>query len=508
MRAYTKTILRDVGLLLHVPGVMALISMPACILLGEWYAIPSFLLTAGIGIGLGQLLYRLFYKVSEEAQIRHAMLTVALSWGLIPLIGAIPFLSIASHLATLPQTPQTILEFQQPWNAIFESFSGFTSTGLSVAAHPSELPHCLQWWRSFIEWIGGVGVIVLVLSLLEPASNPYQLYYAEGRSKKIALTVSATVRKIWKIYLLYTVASIILLRVAGMPWWEALNHGLTGISTGGFSVRDDSIGAYNPIIQLATLPIMTVGAISFSMHYNVLIRRQVAQLWKDIQHRTLWILLGIGSVLLAFENLWFNGSFLWLDSIFQWVSALGTCGFNTVDVQTWSPTAKLLLTVAMIFGGASGSTVGGLKLNRVVSLYKGLLWRFQRISLQPHQLLRYRLDDKVLRETEASRRVEAAAVLGVLWLLILLLGTLVLLHLKLPQYTLADVLFEASSALGSVGLSTGITSPDLPWIGKCTLVILMWMGRLEIIPVVILFSAITQHFIHFGRQTQHRKQKK
>lgn len=503
MRACTKTILRDVGLLLHVPGVMALLSLPVGFVFNEHYAIWSFLWTAFFSLSIGQLLYHLFGKASEEAHLRHAMLTVALSWGLIPLLGAIPFMLIALHLSVFPLTPQTVLEFQNPWNAVFESFSGFTSTGLSMALRSSELPRSLQWWRSFMEWIGGVGMIVLVLSVLEPSTDAYQLYYAEGRSKKIALTLKATVRKIWKIYLLYTVLSILLLCLVGMPWWEALNHAMTGISTGGFSVTDDGIGAYSPVVQLAVVPIMIVGAISFSAHYQLLAKRRLSALWRDAQHRALWLLLGLGTIVLLLENYWFQGSFLWLDTLFQWVSALGTCGFNTVKLQNWSPSAKLLLSVAMVFGAASGSTVGGLKLNRVVALYKAVMWHFRRISLRPHQLMRYQMNGKVLKEAQAAQRVESAAVLAVLWVGWLGLGVLVFLHVVKPQYTLNDVIFEAASALGSVGLSTGISEPDLHWVGKLILILFMWMGRLEIIPVLVLFSSLVGYLrqgIHLKRR--------
>ena len=496
----TKAILRDVGLLLHVPGVMALVSLPVCFVFGEYYAIWPFVLTALPSFGLGQLLYHVFRK-AEAARLRHAMLTVALSWGIIPLLGAIPFLAIASHLAAFPQTPLTVLKFQNLWNAVFESFSGFTSTGLSIALHPSELPRSLQWWRSFTQWIGGVGMIVLMLSVLEPSTDAYQLYYAEGRNKKIALTVTETVRKIWKIYLLYTLLSILLLRLVGMPWWHALNHGMTGIATGGLAVTDDSIGAYGPLVQLAVILIMITGSINFSTHYQLLSTRRLSTRWQNDQHRVLWLLLGLGTLLLLLENYWFKGSFLWLDTLFQWVSALSTCGFSTVKLQFWSPSAKLLLSLAMVVGAASGSTSGGLKLVRVISLYKGVLWRFRRLSLRPHELMRYELEGKVLTESEASRRVESATVLTMLSVGLLAVGVVVLLHVVLPKYTLSDVILEAAAALGSGGLSTGISHPDLPWVGKLTLILLMWMGRLEIIPVLVLFSSLLRPL----RQSIHRR---
>jgi trk system potassium uptake protein TrkH len=480
-----KTILRDVGLFLHVPGFMALLSLIVSLLWGEYYAILPFGLTILASLSLGQLLYR-FRHGAAQARLRHAMITVALSWGLIPLLGAIPFLAIADTLAENANPSLTILAFQQPGNAVFESFSGFTSTGLSMALDPAQLPHSLQWWRSLTEWVGGVGVIVLMLSLLQPATDAYNLYSAEGRSRRIALTVKATVRSIWWIYLIYTVASIFLLRIAGMPWWDALNHGLTGISTGGFSIKSGSLGAYAPAIQWAAMPIMIAGAISFPIHYRLLRWRQFAILWQDAQHRALWILLSLGAGLLLLENAWSQQDWLWQDSLFQWASALGTCGFNTTGLRAWSPSAKLLLTLAMFVGGAAGSTVGGLKLNRFVALLQAIAWKFKRLLLKPHQLLRYRLDSQVVSETEANRRLESVAVLALLWLLMLILGIFALLGAVSPIYTLSDVVFEATSALSSVGLSTGITHPDLAWSGKVVLILFMWMGRLEIIPVLLL----------------------
>lgn len=478
--------------MLHIPGGMALVSLWVCVAFQEFYAIAPFLLTSLVSFGIGQLLYRSVQEYSEEAHLRHAMITVALSWGLIPLVGAIPFLAIASHLAPSPEISDTLSRFQNPWNAIFEAFSGFTSTGLTMALNPRELPYSLQWWRSFMEWIGGVGTIVLILSVLDPSTEPFQLYNAEGRSRRIALTVRGTVRRIWKIYLFYTGVCIAVLGILGMPWWEALNHGLTVISTGGFDVTGESISAYSPVIQLAIVPMMIAGAVGFAIHYRLLRDRDFSLLWKQEEYRTLWLLLGGGTLILLLENYWFQGSFLWIDSLFQWVSALTTCGFNTADVDTWSASAKLLLSVAMAIGGATGSTVGGLKIKRVLALYKGVLWHFRRISLRPHQLMRYQLDGKSFGQAEAYRRIEGAAVLAVLWMSWLGVGVIVLNRLVPEKYQLSDTIFEAASALSGVGLSTGISHPDLHWDGKLVLILLMWMGRLEIIPVMLLLGSLFQ----------------
>ncbi|MEO1691688.1 MAG: TrkH family potassium uptake protein [Cyanobacteria bacterium J06631_6] len=488
-----KTVFRDVGLFLHVPAIMALISIPVCLLAQETYALIPLITCFVTSLAVGQTLYRLI-KSETSARLPYAMATAAVGWLLLPLFGAIPIYMMANAPDLAPDLSTSILQFRNPGNAIFEAFSGFTSTGLSMAFNYSELPHTLQWWRSLMQWIGGVGIIVLVISLLEPATQPDQLYSAEGRSQRIGLTLRKTVRHIWWIYLIYTIGSILLFRVVGMSWWEALNHGMTGIATGGFSVTQNSIGDYSAGVKLAVIVVMTLGAVSFSTHYQFLRHGRLSAFWSDDQHRALWIiLLGGTSLLWLFNRLTFDHVAL-VDLLFQWSSALGTCGFGTVSVKSWDGGAKLLMTLAMLTGGAAGSTAGGIKLSRLVIVFKAIIWRFHRVALLPHEMMRYELDGKMITEAEANQRVEAAAVLAILWLGIVTIGIFILQYLKLPTYNLIDVIFEAASATSGVGISTGITHPDLPWLGKLTLICLMWMGRLEIISVLLLFSLPAKYF--------------
>lgn len=486
MHAPTNTILHNLGLMVHVPGVMALGSVVICFLSDEPYAVWPFLWTALVSFIVGQALYRAFGQ-DGETSLDQGMLVAALAWLLVPVLGAIPFLLIATEGAVANPTVQA---FSDPLNALFEAFSGFTGTGLTMAARPSQLPHSLQWWRSLMEWVGGMGVIVLMLSILKSTAGAFRLYYSEGREEKIFPTVVSTVRTMWWIYLLFTFVSVLALRLAGMPWWEALNHGMTGIATGGFGVTDRSIGDYGTPVKLVLLPVMLAGAVSFATHYQMLTRRRWRCLWQDSQHRLLWALIGSGSLLLVLENYLFNGEWGWVDEVFQWVSALSTAGFQSVDLDQWSPTAQLLLSLAMMLGGAAGSTAGGLKLMRLVLLRKGLLWRFERIAISRHQVMRYELDGVALSAHEANRMVEGAGVLAALWAVALWLAVLVLLHVMPAGYSLSDAILEVASAQGNVGLSVGITGPHLHPLGKSTLMLSMWIGRLEIIPVLILLFSL------------------
>lgn len=468
---------------------MALASLAVCLWFDEGYALQPFSLVVVVSLALGQSLYRTFAH-AEATQLRHAMVIAALAWAIIPLIGSIPFIYIAADLATVRDTPHTILLFQRPWNAFFEAMSGFTATGLTMALRPSELPYSLQWWRSCMEWVGGVGIMVLMLAVVKAPAGAQHLYRSEARAEKILPSVGATVRMIWWIYLLYTGLSIMLLWAAGMSWWAALNHGMTGIATGGFSIADHGVSEYSRNVQMVLIAIMLTGAISFAVHYDLLRRRHWDALWRDTQHRSLYLVLAGGTLLLLWENYWMTGSLLWLDTTFQWVSAVATAGFQTVDLKTWSPTAKLLLILGMIAGGAAGSTAGGIKQVRVVFIVKGIYWSFRRIVIKPHELMRYEMDNQGLPERDAIQRVDAASVLALLWIGLLFVASLTLLHFVPPGFTATDVALETASALGNVGLSTGIAHPDLPWTAKLTLILAMWVGRLEVIPALILFDAL------------------
>ena len=484
-----KTILRDVGLFLHVPAIMALISLPVAILAGETYALLPLIVCAIASLTIGQILYRLGQSPnSNSSRLPYGMITAALGWLLLPLFGAIPILMTAHASNPAPNLSTTILRFREPWNAIFEAYSGFTSTGLSMATNYSDIPHTLQWWRSLMQWVGGVGIIVLVISILEPATEPDRLYNAEGREQRIGLTLSQTVKRIWWIYLVYTVGGIFLLRIVGMDWWAALNHGMTGIATGGFSVAQYSIANYSIAVKLAVIVIMILGAVSFSVHYRFLRHGKISAFWSDNQHQALWLLLLGGTLLLWTLSSLSAPDVPFMDILFQWSSAVSTCGFGTTSVQSWNGGTKLLMVIVMLIGGAAGSTAGGIKLNRFVIVVKAIAWRLRRVALQPHEMMRYELNGEVIKESEANRRVEAAAVLSVLWLIVVTAGILILQYLKLPTNNLIDVIFEAASATSGVGISAGVTHPDLPWLGKLTLICLMWMGRLEIISVLLLLS--------------------
>ena len=467
---------------------MALAVVPLCYWFDEGYAALHFGAVTLVSFVAGQLLYRLLGDAGET-RLSHGMMTAALAWLVVPMIGAYPIWGVAVALRASTLTPETVREFQRPINALFESFSGFTGTGLTMALRPSELPLCILWWRSFTEWIGGVGVIVLMLSVVRLGTGAFRLYFSEGREEKIAPTVTSTVRTIWWIYVLITAVGVLLFRVLGMTWWQAINYGMTAIATGGFGVTDGNFADFGPALKVAGMAVMFAGSVSFAVHYKVLRKGQFGAFYRDPQHRTLCVLVLLGIMAAVLELRWFTGAWSFVDPAFQWVSALSTAGLQSVDLNTWSPTGQLLLSLGMIIGGAAGSTVGGLKIARVVMLERSIRWRFQRYRMKPHQLARYELGTEVLSEDEARKRIEAAAVLALMWAVVMWLAIVILLHFVPDDYTLAEVILEVASTQGNVGLSTGITSPGLHWMAKVVMIAVMWVGRLEIAPALILLHA-------------------
>jgi len=485
-------ILRDLGLLIPVVGIMAVFSLIVPVVFGEGFALLPLAITAVVSFALGAALYFPF-RNAGEAQLKHGMIIAAFGWLLVAALGSLPFVLTAlfgeGHGAS-----ETLLYFKDPASAFFEAVSGYTGTGLTMAARADLLPKTLQWWRSFTEWIGGMGVIVLMLSILagpRPGAARYSLYYAEARGEKIHPSITSTLRTMWWIFLLYTFISVVALWGAGMPMWESINHAMTGISTGGFSVTDNSIASYNSgAIELVLVPIMLLGAISFAVHYEM-IRGKGRVLWEDFQTRWFLTLALIGIVFLTLENLQVIGGFTALrHSAFQLISAITCTGFQTADIGSWSPTGKLFLAAAMFVGGAAGSTAGGIKVMRMLILMKGVQWRFRKIVSPRRAIVPFRLGVSKIDESEVGQRLEDASLITFLWLIFLALGIIVLLHTVPPSYTLSDVVFEVASAQGNVGLSAGITQPTMSLVSKLMLCFNMWVGRLEIIPVLMLVRAL------------------
>jgi len=525
------TIARDVGSLLAMQaGLMALTAVVA---LGfrEWYVAAAFLVSAAVTGTVGLAARRRFTDAPPPV-MKHGMVIAAAGWLSTALFGAIPFL-LAAHLvppavlasyvpAGTDYAQSSLVYFRNPLHALFESMSGWTGSGLTMAVHEPSLPRTFQWWRSLIQWVGGVGVIVLTVSILaRPGSGSYALFRSEAREQKIHPSIVSTVRTVWKIFVGYTVLSVLVLFVAlslsayGQQLslfergWQALNHAMTGLATGGFSVTDNSIGTYNsPLVEGVLLPMMALGAIAFPVHYAVVREGQYRELYRDLQTRWLFALFGVGIVVLSLQNFLTvpvadfgrsvaaPGGLLTApqgdavrDAVFQWVSALSCTGFQSSPIRTWSDGGKLIISSAMVLGGAAGSTVGGIKIIRGYTAVRGIMWQFRRVFLPANAVVTAHIDGRRLSRPEMEREFSEAAIVSLLWLILLVASSIVLVNLAGPDFTYADALFEVASAQGNVGLSVGIVGPGVHPAAELMFVLNMWIGRLEIIPVLVFARA-------------------
>jgi len=508
MNRSVATVGRDLGRILEALGGLLLVSLLVPVVWGEYWALPALFVSALVPLGIGRFLFDRFRDAEAPGRL-HGMIVAASGWFSVGLFGSLPFLLVALSaqygvpgLATPAQT-STLAAFTNPLNAVFESMSGFTGTGLTMTDNEEVLPRTLQWWRTFSEWIGGVGVIVLTTAILSrPGSGSLTLYESEARSEKIHPSVVSTVRTIWWIFILFTFVSILTLWLAGMPIWDAINHGMTGLATGGFSITDNSIATYDSAtIDFVLLPIMLLGSIAFPVHYLIL-RGDLRNFYADLQTRWVFVYMSVGSALL-WSFLYFGGPYetpvgALRYGLFQFVSAATCTGFQTavdatnVALGRWPAYAQLTVAVGMFVGGAAGSTAGGIKLIRGLTLAKGIRYHVADVFYPASAVKRLQIDGRRLDEGAASREFMEAAIIVVLWTTFLVVGTFVLL-LVLPasEYSVANVLFEVASAQGNVGLSAGITGPEsLPALGKVTFLFHMWIGRLEIIPVLVLLRIV------------------
>lgn len=477
-----RTLARDLGLLLHVPGVLAVPCLGVALLVGEHDFVAPFGFTIALSVGLGQAGFRTRPRDSATVPNSIRLAGLAVAWLLAAAIATIPF-AWAGQAAV---TAEAARAYGVPLNAYFEAISGLTGTGLSMASDPSGLPHALQIWRSVLEWAGGIGIVLLAALFLHPGVALKPLYESEihvGTSSG-----SAPQRIAAYLFVIYgglTAASSLAFLAAGMPAWEALNHGIAGLSTGGFTVTSDSFASYSAAIKYVGAGVVFLGATSFAVHYRVLVERDLRVL-RSRQFLLFVVLTAVVTIAVAALDRGFAGEMTFADALFNTLSSLGTCGFSSVAVSAWHPTYVPLLVMAMLLGAQLGSTGGGIKLERVVEVARGVAHGFRRLHPALSDLDGVERLARMHAEHDALKRFWQAAVVVVLYFVTLGLGTFALLLAVRGTVPFIDVFFEAASALSNVGLSTGITGPDLPPSGRAVLIGLMWAGRLELLSLVIL----------------------
>lgn len=463
----------QLGLIMVGIGVVTLIPILVALFYSENNYI-SFLLPSGFSIILGFTLRKIFAGKDGRMGLKHGMMIAAIAWLWAALIGS---------LILMQATGINFL------NAYFESMSAWTGSGLTIFANVEILPKSVLFLRSIEQWIGGLGVVIVVIGILiRPGTAAARLYKSEAREEKIKPSILGTVKTIWWIYIFYTVLGIVLYILAGMPLFDAINNTFTNLATGGMSIKNNNIGAYNSdLIYIITIILMFIGGTSFLVHYNLL-KGKAKGVIKDIQFQTSLIIIAGFSILLML-----NAKFIPIEAVFNVVSALSCTGssISTANAMiNWPDYAKIILAVCMIIGMAAGSTSGALKLIRIVTLVKGVYWEILRIIAPVGSVIPRKISNKPVSDVE----IREAGSYVFIYFVFIFISWLVFVQYG---YDALNSLYEICSAQGNVGLSMGITSSTMPQIPQAFLIFNMWIGRLEIIPILVLLRASLGVFKRF-----------
>jgi len=369
-----------------------------------------------------------------------------------------------------------------PLDAWFDAVSAVTTTGLSTLPSVENLPFSFHFGRSWAQWVGGLGVVILSLAImLQPGAATSQLGFDDREADDVAGGTRAHAKRILIAYIAITVVSVMLIWAAGMPFAEALTDGFAAVSTGGFAARDSSLGGLPPLVIAAVSFACLLGALPFYLYY-----RHVYRDWRavmvDPQLIALVVAIGIGVALIyTLTSLHTGDSGLATlgNAAAMVVSAQTTAGFSTVSVDSLGPAATLVLCASMFIGGGLGSTAGGIKIIRLIVLFRLFQLLLVRASTTANTDTQLRLGVKRVTppELEAMLCVVLAyfLMIGLSWLAFVAAG-----------YPAVPSLFEVTSAIGTAGISAGLTGPDLPGFLKIVLCLDMLLGRVETVAIIIL----------------------
>lgn len=463
------------AVLLAVSLAMA-VCFAAALIAGDGAAL-AFGAPAAIGVPLALVSLRSArFLRSMPLRPRDGFFAVTMAWVLAAAVGMAPFLLHGT--------------FDRPVDAFFESMSGFTTTGATLLDDIEGQPHAILLWRSLSQWLGGVGIVVLVVAIAPATGLATRLFAAETSRLTDRLTprIADTAKIIWGIYLVLTGGALVAYVLAGMGVFDALNHGMTTVATGGFSTRDDSLGAYRSTpIEIVAIVFMLAGGVNFAFYWRAM-RGQ--NLWPQAAEvRAYFVIVVAATLVLTLTLLAADASrgfgLELRDAAFSATSIMTSTGYTTADFDTWNDTARWLLLMLMFVGGCAGSTSGGMKVIRVMLLGKTASQEVQR-QLQPRAVQVLRTRRRVFGED--IRR----SVLG-LFLLYAALAAATTFALLICGMDLLSATSGAISAVNIVGPAFGeLGAADnytaLPDAGRWILSVVMLAGRLEIFTVLVLLT--------------------
>ena len=453
----------------------------------EFNVILSFIVPALISAALGfvAIFFTKKYKSTEIGARTGAIIVVA-CWIIVIFLGSIPFMMAESMTFT---------------NAIFESTSGWTTTGFTII-DVTLTSKAILLWRSLTQFLGGIGVI-LVLQILIPSQQTTMLYQTEGHGERVLPNMKKTLRLIVGIYILYTFVGMILYIIGGMSVFDAINHSMTALATGGFSTRAGSIGEYNSLyIEIVTIFLMLLGGINFAVHI-LIFTGQIKKVSKIFELKVMTIVLIIFIPLLAFvgfSTVYATAGERFKAGIFETVSTMTSTGFLIRDSKSWSGFAMFLITFLMLMGANLGSTSGGIKQYRIGLAVKSFYWNIKTHIMNEKKVYQpyiYNSADKVfITQEDILKNNTFILVYLTAWFL----GAGIM---SMFGFSFDAALFESASVLGNTGLTMGVTTaynPLMLWIMSAG----MLLGRLEFNIIFIAFGKIISDAVKNVRNIKRR----
>lgn len=485
-----KIIFHFMGLLLLFNGLSMLVTSGVSVYYNDG-AFGGIMRSALISIGVGLVVFMLTRKHKKEIKKRAGYIIVTFGWLIMGFSGTLPYV-----------LSDAIPGFT---NAFFETMSGYTTTGATILNDIESLPESILFWRSLTHWIGGMGIIVLAIAILPLLGiGGMQLFAAEApgpNSDKLHPRITDTAKRLWLLYFSYTVIETILLKMAGMSFFDAVNHSMSTLSTGGFSTKNASIAHWNdtPMIQYIIIIFMFIAGTNFVLSYFAF-KGKIKRVLFDEEFKLYTSFVLVFSILVALityfqvdwsiSSLEHNMAYGELEnavrhSLFQVLAIITTTGFVTADYTLWTPFLTMFFFGLMFLGGSAGSTAGGMKIVRHLITIKNGIMEFKR-SFHPNAILPVRYNQKAIPQSIVFNILA----FFILYILLFIIGVAVFSWLGLDFKT---ALGGAASTLGNVGPAIGDLGPvftydSIPNLAKWWAAFLMLVGRLELFTVLILLT--------------------
>ncbi|MDR1002933.1 MAG: TrkH family potassium uptake protein [Oscillospiraceae bacterium] len=470
---YTTKIILLLGVIILVPIVMV-IPFPE-----DAKYIPAFLYTAliAVAVALLQTLVRIIAqksgRQSRTKSRQHDIIAVVAIWLFSFLLGSLPFI-FGGQLDFL--------------DALFESVSGWTTTGFTMVTTPETMPHIFLFYRGFMQFCGGIGFVLLML-LFASGHDAMKFFSAEGHPDMLKANLIGSARTMMQLYAGFTLFGTLLYILFGMNWFDAINHSMSALGTGGFSTRTLSIGYYQSIpIEIISMFLMLSGATNFSI-LAILLKGDFRKLFRIGELRFVSVLMIIAIVfiaLLGFGAVYSSLGESFRVTIFTAISAITTTGYSISDVAVWTPPMHIILIMIMLIGGGTGSTAGGIKYSRAYILCRSFTENL-RAKFKPERAV----STFNIYKPQGKLEITQSEMLSIHHFTLIFMSSFFVgvLILTLGGMEIEEAMFEFASGIGTTGLSLGLTNADSSVLTKCVQIVGMLLARLEVYVVYIFVAA-------------------